>query len=185
MKISNELTVVGFESEKARERFILEAAEYSPSGEVIHFNFGDLLQRTPGEQDDRVYIESRYQSGPKRFQFEAYEEWKGDDQPRGRYEELSVSYHFHTYPRPAIPECRLLSKMYPDVMIILYISPGEVQEYSLSVFRDGKSLYGQSIKYAGLTDPFYMMHFNPEGLPWWKREDIHAALLHLTDKEAE
>lgn len=178
MRISNELTVVGFKTLKDRERFIFDASEPHVD-ENIHFHFDDLLNCKPEEQDDLVPIDKLYQSGPVRFLFRAREDWKSLDIPGGQYEELSVSYHFYSYSRPAKKEARLLSGLYPDVMFILYISPGDVKEFCLSVFRGGKTLYDQSIKYEGLTDPFLMMHFNVNGLPWWRREDIHTALLGI------
>lgn len=173
--IDNELSVIGFRTPKDRERFVLDAERFRTGGygdDVVHFSFYELLKESPHKPSGIVSVEEQFQPEPKRFRFQAAPDI-GDAPDAGM---LSLGYRFFSFERPAIDEVRALSGTYPELMFILYTTPGTRAEYRLIALRGGETLHEESLRYDELNDPFTMMTYFYADQPWWKRHDIHSAI---------
>lgn len=174
-KIVNELSVIGFRTPKERERFVLDAARFRSGGygdDVVHFSFDELLKGSPQKPSGIVPVEEQFQPEPKRFRFQANTDI-GDAPNAGT---LSLGYRFFSFERPAIDEVRALSSTYPELMFILYTTPGTRAEYRLIALRGGETLHEESLRYDESNDPFTILTYFYADQPWWTRHDVHAAI---------
>lgn len=174
-KIENELSVIGFRTPKERERFVLDAARFRAGGygdDVVHFSFDELLMRSPHKPSRIVSVEEQFQPEPKRFRFQATTDI--DNGPNAGM--LSLGYRFFSYHQPAVDELRAISSTYPELMFILYTTPGKRAEYRLIALRGGETLYDESLQYEKTDDPFTLMAYFFADQPWWKRRDVHSAI---------